>query len=52
MTYQIVGTAGLDFHKHYALLFGYRYLKVDYGKDRFLFDLAMKGPLVGFAFKF
>jgi hypothetical protein len=51
-TYQIVGTAGVDFHKHYGLAFGYRYLNVDYDKDHFLFDVAMKGPLVGFAFKF
>ena len=51
-TYQILGAAGVDIHKHYALLFGYRYLNVDYDKDRFLFDTAMKGPLFGFAFKF
>ena len=51
-TYQIVGTAGLDFHTRYALVFGYRYLNVDYDKDRFLFDTAMKGPVIGFVFKF
>jgi len=51
-TYQIIGTAGVDFHKHYALVFGYRYLSVDYDKDQFLFDTVMKGPLVGFTFKF
>jgi len=52
LTYQFFGTAGVDIHKHYALAFGYRYLKVDYDKDHFLFDTAMKGPLLGFTFKF
>jgi hypothetical protein len=51
-TYQIIGTAGVDIHKHYALVLGYRYLNVDYDKDRFLFDTAMKGPVFGFTFKF
>jgi hypothetical protein len=51
-TYQIFGTAGVDIHTRYALSFGYRYLNVDYDKDHFLFDTAMKGPLVGFLIKF
>jgi hypothetical protein len=51
-TYQIFGTAGVDIHTRYALSFGYRYLNVDYDKDHFLFDTAMKGPLVGFVIKF
>ena len=51
-TYQVVGNAGLDIGEHYALVLGYRYLKVDYDKDGFLFDTAMKGPLFGFTFKF
>jgi hypothetical protein len=51
-TYQILGTAGVDVHTHYALVFGYRYLNVDYDKDHFLFDVAMKGPVFGFTFKF
>ena len=51
-TYQIVGNAGLDIHERYALVFGYRYLNVNYDKDDFLFDTAMKGPLFGFTIKF
>jgi hypothetical protein len=51
-TYQIVGTANLNLHERYALKLGYRYLKVDYDKDNFLMDTAMKGPIVGFSFKF
>ena len=50
-TYQIVGNAGLNIHERYALDFGYRYLSVNYDKDGFLFDTAMKGPLFGFAIK-
>jgi hypothetical protein len=51
-TYQLSGNVGRDFHDHYAINFGYRYLKVDYDKDNFLFNPALKGPLFGFAFKF
>jgi hypothetical protein len=51
-TYQIITTAGLDIHQRYALDFAYRYLSVDYDKDNFLFDTAMKGPLLGFTIKF
>jgi hypothetical protein len=51
-TYQIVGNAGLDIHERYALVFGYRYLNVNYEKNDFLFDTAMKGPLFGFTIKF
>jgi hypothetical protein len=52
ITFQFIGTAGVDIHKHYALLAGYRYLNVDYDKDRFLFDTSLKGPVFGFTFKF
>ena len=51
-TYQIIGTVGRDIHKRYALVLGYRYLNVDYDKDHFLYDVATKGPLFGFTFKF
>jgi hypothetical protein len=51
-TYQIIGTLGFDFSEHYALSFGYRVLSVEYDKNNFLMDTAMKGPLVGFTIKF
>jgi hypothetical protein len=38
--------------EHAAFVFGYRYLDVNYNKDRFLYDTQMQGPVVGFAFKF
>jgi hypothetical protein len=52
LTYQLVGTVGMDIGARYALTFAYRYLKVDYDKDRVLLDTAMQGPLFGFTFKF
>jgi uncharacterized alkaline shock family protein YloU len=42
---------GMDIGAHYAVTFAYRYLKVDYDKDRVLLDTAMQGPLFGFTFK-
>jgi hypothetical protein len=51
-TYQIVGSAGFDIHRRYALVFGYRYLNVNYDKDALLLDTAMKGPLFGFIVRF
>ena len=52
LTYQFIGNAGRDFGKHYAFVVGYRYLKVDYNKDQFLFDVVLKGPVFGFTFRF
>jgi hypothetical protein len=52
LTYQILGTAGANIGERYAIVFGYRRLDVNYNKDRFLFDNAMGGPIVGFAIKF
>jgi len=51
-TYQLVGTLGIDFHRRYAVNLGYRYLSVDYDKNTFLLDTALKGPILGFTFKF
>jgi len=52
LTYQLLGTASTNLGERYSLVFGYRYLNVDYNKDRFLFDTHMGGPIVGFAIKF
>jgi hypothetical protein len=51
-TYQLLATAGIDFHRRFAVSFGYRYLSVDYDKNTFLLDTALKGPIGGFTFKF
>jgi hypothetical protein len=50
-TYQLVGTAGVDLHRRYALVFGYRVLSVNYDKNNVLLDTRMKGPLFGFSIK-
>lgn len=50
-TYQLNGTVGWDINTRYALVFGYRYLNVDYDSDGVLFDNELKGPLFGFTFK-
>lgn len=51
-TYQIIGNAGVDFQDHYGFVLGYRYLNVDYDKNNFLLNTAMRGPVFGFVFKF
>jgi hypothetical protein len=52
LTYQVVGTVGMDIGARYAVIFAYRHLNVDYDKDRVLLDTAMQGPLFGFTFRF
>jgi hypothetical protein len=51
LTYQILGAAGVDLGRRYALVLGYRHLQVNYNKDRFLFNTGMGGPVIGFAIK-
>jgi hypothetical protein len=52
LTYQLLGVAGASVGEHVAVVFGYRYLDVNYNKDRFLYDTQMQGPVAGLAFKF
>jgi hypothetical protein len=52
LTYQLTGGAGLSFRERFSFLIAYRYLNVDYDRDRFLFDFAIKGPAIGFGIKF
>ena len=51
-TFQLLGTVGIDLRQRYAVTLGYRYLSVDYDKNAFLLDAALKGPIAGFTFKF
>jgi len=51
-TYQLLGSVGIDLHERYAIVLGYRYLSVDYSKNTFLLDTAMKGPVAGFTIRF
>jgi hypothetical protein len=50
-TYQIVGTAGVDLHQHFALIGGYRFLTVNYNNN-ILLSTDFKGPLFGFTVRF
>ena len=51
-TCQLFGGAGADVGNIGALIVGYRYLHVNYDRSGFLFDVGVKGPIVGFGFKF
>jgi hypothetical protein len=51
-TWHVFGGIGLNLGKHLALVAGYRYLDVDYRSADFIYDTAMSGLLLGFAFRF
>ncbi|MGH9764034.1 MAG: hypothetical protein ACREDR_08335 [Blastocatellia bacterium] len=51
-TYQLFGGVGADVGNIGALIVGYRYLHVNYDRSGFLFDVEIKGPIIGFGFKF
>jgi hypothetical protein len=51
-TYQLFGGVGLLMGKRFALIGGYRDLKVNYNKDNFLFDMALHGPIMGLSIRF
>ncbi len=55
-SYNLIALVGWEFRENTTLLLGYRILYVDYetgsGDDRFEFDVAMNGPIMGVAFQF
>jgi len=51
-TYQFFGGGGFLVGKRYALIAVYRHLSVNYNKEGFLFDMALRGPLFGLGIKF
>jgi hypothetical protein len=51
-TYQLLGGGGIDVSKGITLFIGYRYLSINYDRDNFLFDGALKGAFLGAAFRF
>jgi len=51
-TYQLFGAVGIDVSKSASLFAGYRYLDIKYTRGDFLFDGALKGILLGAAFRF
>jgi hypothetical protein len=54
--WQVFPTVGVDFSKHAAIEFGYRWLDIDYKTGQnltfFKYDVLTQGPLLGFAFRF
>ena len=48
------GLAGVDwtFSKHLSGKFGYRYFKIDYDQDDFVYDMAMAGGYAGLGIRF
>ena len=50
-TGQVFGGAGFQVKPRVALIGGYRYLRVDYSKDGFIFKTAMSGIMLGAKFK-
>ena len=51
-TWQAIAGASYAFNDTWAMKFGYRYLKVDYDKDQFLYDMATQGPYIGVGIRF
>ncbi len=52
VTYQWLLTLRWDFATHFAAAGGYRYMKQDYEEDGFVWDMVMKGPILGVGFAF
>ena len=50
-TYQLFAAAGFKLSNRTSLIGGYRYLRVNYDKDNFLFDGSLTGPVVGVSFR-
>jgi hypothetical protein len=51
-TWQGFGGIGYNMGEHFALVGGYRNLSVNRSKTDFIFDVDLRGPLVGLAIKF
>jgi hypothetical protein len=51
LTYQIHAGIGKEFKKRYSMLFGYRYLFVDYRNGGFLYNVHMSGLQAGFGIR-
>lgn len=51
-TVQALGGISYDFTKTISGKLGYRYLKVDYDNDGFLFDMTMEGAYLGLGLRF
>jgi hypothetical protein len=52
LDWQAFGGLGMRFNDRVSGVVGYRHLAVDYSKDGFLFDTALKGIVLGFGIRF
>jgi len=55
-TWNVSALIGYEFTSHITFLVGYRILSIDYeegsGRDLFVYDVTMSGPILGLAFRF
>ena len=51
-TWNLQATVGYNFTKNFSAEVGYRYFDTDYDDGGFTYDMAEKGPLINFVFKF
>jgi len=49
--YDLFGGLGYAFSESRSMILGYRYLKIDYENDGFLYDVELSGPMGGFTFR-
>ncbi len=52
MTWQMFATLGYRFNDWGSVVFGYRYMSLDYDTPEYLVDLALSGPAIGVALRF
>jgi len=52
LTWQLAGTVDWTISDRWSLFGGYRYMKLDYGKNGFDLDLGMGGPIFGATYRF
>lgn len=51
-TWQVVGTLDYSLNENLYLRAGYRVLSTDYRDGNYLFDMTMRGPLIGLTYRF
>jgi hypothetical protein len=52
LTWQLLGTVNHQENDKFTFRAGYRVLSVDYSDDGFVYDITMRGPVVGMSIRF
>jgi hypothetical protein len=52
LTWQLLGTVNYQMSDRLSLRGGYRVLSVDYEDDGYVYDVVMRGPVLGLAYRF